>query len=392
MNRTSQLTDSMMPGQGEALPRRVCVAVAANGNDYDETGRILAQVVRGLGPEVRLVREGDRSALDCDTLILFGKCSAFMRSAKLLAAHGARRPTTILWHIEPLLPEVIPETAERTCRMLARCDWSGWPRPLSDVMTRIPGGALVRDTARRVLSTRLKRLCGWDSQSRHSHVHARQWFHAAQHYAWLRQWHSNCWCDLVAASTSARYEVLTQMGIRCAYAPVGYHPEWGCDLGLNRDIDVLFLGRVKRTSRQAILDHVHGQLKPHGVKLTVVDRNCFGQDRTKLLNRTRIVLDVMQNAWEMPVIRLLTSMACGAMVVSNWMSDPYPFRPEHLVRVESHSLADTVLRYLGAEPERQCIAQAAQEYVMSELTWHKTVSRVLHLCRQEASTAKGVMT
>lgn len=391
MSTTPQRVDSTVLGPDEALPRRVGIAVPARGHDYDETGRILAQAVRELGCDVRLVRDGDRSLLDYETLILFGKCSAFERSAKLLAAHSAQRPATLLWHIEPLLPEKIPETAERTCRLLGRCDWGRWPRPLRNVMATIPGSALVRDKARRVLSTRLKRLCGWDNEPRHSQVHARQWFHAAQHYSWLQQWHSSRWCDLVAVSTPARHEVLSRMGIRSAYAPIGYHPLWGGDLGLKRDIDVLFLGRVRRTSRQVILSRLRNQLKRDNVELTVVDGNCFGPDRTRLLNRTRIILDIVQNSWEMPTMRLLAGMACGAMVISNWMSDPHPFRPEHLVRAESHRLADAVLRYLRAEPDRRRIAEAAQQYVTSELLWHKTVSRVLHLCRRQTPAVKGVM-
>ncbi|MBN1362684.1 MAG: glycosyltransferase family 1 protein [Sedimentisphaerales bacterium] len=391
MNRTSGDIDATQPSTGKTPPQHVCIALPARGGDYDEMGRILAQVVREVGAEARIVRDGDGAALDCDALILFGKCSAFTRSARLLAACSARRPATILWHIEPLLPEAIPQVAERTCRVLARCDWSILPKPLSKVITQIPGSGLLRDAARTMLSDRLKHLSGWDDRPPYTRVHSRQWFHAAQHHAWLREHHSDCWCDLVAVSTMPRYHVLRQMGIRCTYAPVGYHPAWGCDLGLNRDVDVLFLGRVKRTSRQAVLSHARRQLQQHGIRLTVVDRNCFGQDRTELLSRTRIVLDVIQNAWEMPVVRPLTSMACGALVVSNWMSDPSPFGPEHLVRVESHLLADAVLHYLQAEPERRRIAQAARQYVTKELTWHKTVSRLLQGCRAEAATTKGVM-
>lgn len=391
MSATPQSVDLTVLGPDEAWPRRVGIVMPARGHDYHETGHILSQVVRELGCDVQFMRDGDRSLLDYEMLILFGKCSAFERSARLLAAHSAQRPATLLWHVEPLLPEKIPETAERTCRLLGKCDWGRWPRPLRKVMATIPGSVLVRDTARRVLSTRLKRLCDWDNEPRHSQVHARQWFHAAQHYSWFQQWHSNRWCDLVAVSTPARHEVLTRMGIRSAYAPIGYHPLWGGDLGLKRDIDVLFLGRVRRTSRQVILSRLCSQLKQHDVELTVVDRNCFGQDRTELLNRTRVILDIVQNSWEMPVMRLLTSMACGAMVVSNWTSDPHPFRPEHLVRAGSHRLADAVLRYLRAEPDRRRIAEAAQQYVTSELLWHKTVRRLLHLCRRQTPPVTGVM-
>jgi spore maturation protein CgeB len=182
------------------------------------------------------------------------------------------------------------------------------------------------------------------------------------------------------------------MGIPCEYAALGYHSQWGHDLGLRRDVDVVFLGRVRQTSRERVFAHIRRQLRQQGIELTAIERGCYGQDRTKLLNRTRIALDLVQHPWEMPLARLLASMACGALVVSNWTSDPYPFRAEHLVRAESHRLADTILYYLGAESERRRIAEAAQWYVTNELTWDKTVSHLLRVCRQRSPATKGGMT
>ncbi len=391
MDRTVGPTGSMKLGTPEVPRQRVCIALPARGHDYDEMGHILSQVVRELGLDVRVARDAEPSLLDCDALILFGKCSAFTQSARLLEAHAARRPATILWHIEPLLPEPVPQAAQRTCRMLAGCDWSEWPWPMSEIVARIPGSGLVRGAARDLLSARLTRRCGWDSQPRYAQVHPRQWSHAAQHHAWLWRRHNDRWCDLVAVSTIPRHRVLTEMGIRCAYAPLGYHPGWGTDLGLARDIDVLFLGRVRRTSRRTVLARVGDRLRHHGLRLTVVDRDCFGQDRTELLNRTRIVLDLVQCPWDMPVMRLLTSMACGAMVISDWPGDPHPFSRDHLVQVEATALADTAVHYLEAESERQRIAHAGRQYVVKQLTWHETVRRVLRLCRQDITTVKGVV-
>ena len=63
------------------------------------------------------------------------------------------------------------------------------------------------------------------------------------------------------------------------------------------------------------------------------------------------------NTWEMPVLRLMVSMACGALVVSNRPVDPYPFREEHLVRVDSESLASAILEHLRDESKRRRIAE-----------------------------------
>jgi hypothetical protein len=259
------------------------------------------------------------------------------------------------------------------------------------LMRYVPGRNLVRDAARSALSARLKRLAGWDTEPAWANVHPRRWYHAMQHYLWLRQWHSQDWCDLVAASTTARCDVLTQMGIRCEYAPLGYHPDWAEDLEIERDIDVLFLGRVKRTARQRPLERLARRLRDKGIRLVVVDRDCYGADRNRLLSRTRIAIDLVQHSWEMPILRLIISMGCGAMVISNWASDPYPFGESHFVRVDLDAFAETILYYLNHESERKHIAESGHRYVTGELAWHRVLARLLRTSRDRLEAQPGVI-
>ncbi len=373
------------------IQKRICIALPARGTEYQEPAAILTSIVQESGGQARLVRDGDPSILDADTLILFGKCSAFTRSAQRLAAHRTSRPATILWHIEPLPPAVLPSCALPTSRILAHCDWNLLPKPFSTLVRYIPGHNLIRDAARSALSARVKTLAGWNTERAWAHIHPRHWYHAIQHDLWLRNWHSHDWCDLVAASTLPRCDVLARMGIRCEYAPLGYHPAWAEDLGIERDIDVLFLGRVKRTSRQRPVKRLVRRLRDEGIRLMVVDRNCYGRDRSRLLSRTRIALDIVQNTWEMPILRLLISMTCGAMVISNWPADPFPFREDHFVRVPLDAFADTIQYYLGHEPERKQMAESARRYVTSDLAWHGVLARVLRRSREHFEARSGVV-
>jgi hypothetical protein len=367
----------------------VCVTLPARGQDYDEPVSVLAAVVRELGGETFIVRDGDRSALAADVVILFGKCTAFDASARLLRDHTTHRPATVLWHIEPLPPGAIPPAAERAARRLARCDANNLPGLLPALIRPMPGHSYLVNLVRHACCARLVERCGWDGRMAGRRVHPREWYHAVQHATWLRQWYAPDWCDLVAASTLPRCEVLTQMGIPCEYAPLGYHPLWGTNRGRDRDVDVLFLGRVKRTGRQRLLRLIERQLAPAGVRLMVVDRNCYGPPRTELLNRTRISLDLPQNTWETPVLRLLTSMACGALVVSNGRADPYPFGDEHLVHVDSEALAAAILEHLRDEPLRRRKAEAACHFVTTELAWGPVISRVLKRAHALRHTCKG---
>ncbi len=368
---------------------RICIALPARGADYDETSAVLNRVIDELGFETYTVRDGDRSIMDADVLILFGKCSAFTASVRQLSAHPTQRPATILWHIEPLPPGPLPEQAFGTARLLSRCDWNQLPRSLAALVHCIPGRNLVRDAARSALSQKLERLADWGYVDNGA-VHPRLLYHAVQHYVWFKQRYSQRWCDVVAASTRARCSLLEQMGIQCEYAPLGYHSAWGQDMQVIRDVDVLFLGRFRRTSRETFLEDLSKRLNKRDIPLTIVDRNCYGLDRARLISRTRIILDFVKNTWELPIQRLLISMPCGALVVSNWQADPFPFGSEHMVRVEPEAFADTIAYYLEHERERRRIAEAGRRHVVENLAWGPVVARLLHSCRERHDSRYGV--
>ncbi|MGE5294216.1 MAG: glycosyltransferase [Solirubrobacterales bacterium] len=369
---TPDSMDSPLPQVG-----RVCITLPAQGHAYDEMTSVLAAVVRELGGNVFLVRDGDPAILEADVTILFGRCSLFDASAKLLRAHSSQRPATVLWHVELLPPGVIPAHAEDAARKLVQCDVGRLPKPLRTLVRCVPSHSSVINLVRRIRCAQFVRRCGWDDGPGIGHVHAREWHHAVQNALWLRECYSDAWCDFVAVSTVPRQRLLTEMGIPCEYAPLGHHSLWGTDRGGDRDIDVVFLGNIKRTGRERLVSRVSRQLDKAGVRLLVVDRDCYGEDRMRLLNRAKISLDLVKNTWEMPMLRLLISMACGALVVSNCPVDPYPFREEHLVRVGSDSLASAILEHLRDEPTRRQKVEAARRHLTAELTWRPVVSRVL---------------
>jgi hypothetical protein len=379
-------------GVGEdQRPGRVCLTLPARGRDYDEPVSVLAAVVQELGGEVFTARDGDPSLLTADAVILFGKCSAFDGSAQLLAAHAAQRPSTVLWHVEPLPPRPIPPEAEKAARRLARCDFNRLPQPLPTLVRCVPGHSRWWGLVRWARCRQMVRRYGWDQRADSRSIHPRVWYHAVQHALWLRQRYSRTWCDLVAASTQPRCRVLTEMGIPCEYAPFGYHSRWGTTSRSQRDVDVVFLGRVKGTGRERLLRRIERGLARADVKLVVADQGCYGDQRTELLNRARISLDLTQATWEMPVLRLLTSMACGALVVSNCPLDPYPFRAEYLVRADSDCLEAAILAQLADEPARRRRAEAAYHYLTTELTWRAVVTRVLQRARVQRTAGAGAL-
>ena len=88
-------------------------------------------------------------------------------------------------------------------------------------------------------------------------------------------------------------------------------------------------------------------------------------------------MDLVRLPWEMPVMRLLMSMGCGAMVVSDWTGDPAPFARDHLVQADTRDLASTVVHYLEHDEDRRRIARAGHRFVTQELTLAGSVRRIL---------------
>jgi len=162
---------------------------------------------------------------------------------------------------------------------------------------------------------------------------------------------------------------------------VGHHPCWGYDMSLERDIDVVFLGHLhkKRCRRTAVLKYLNERLESNDYKLMIVNKNCFGQERTKLLNRTRILVDVVRMPWEIPGMRLIAAMSCGAMVISTgFKGDPAPYKLNtHFVDADTEQLAKIIMHYLKNDSERNKIAEQAQQFVTEQLTLQNSLQIIL---------------
>lgn len=197
-------------------------------------------------------------------------------------------------------------------------------------------------------------------------------------YAWLRRRVSEGWLDKITVSTVPRATLLHAHGIFADYVPFGYHSTLGGPLALDRDVDVVFLGRAKIRRRQRILEGLEAALARCGRTLQIVEAGCFGPARTEMLNRARVSLNLTNYPWEVPGIRFLMSMACGALVVSENVSDSTPFREgEHFASAQTKDLSDVVLRFLDNEAERRRLVDTARDFVTRDLTLSRSVDSLL---------------
>jgi hypothetical protein len=296
----------------------------------------------------RVELAGDRSALPGpdSVLLIRGGYGFFPRTVERLVAMPAnRRPLVAVWHMEPLLP---PRS-------------SGHRRPAP---TRLDLKKLLRPNAR-VLSP-------------------------ISNYLTLRRLARLGIPDLLVVSTPGPQEFLAERGISAHWIPVGYEPNLGRDLGLERDIDALFLGSTLPLRRRRLIR----QLKARGVPLLVAGAygpaGVWGEERTELVNRTKILVDLPRLPGMLTGIRMAIGMSNGALVVSEPLYAPAPFVPgTHFVSTPLEEMPATIRYYLEHEDERRQIAAAGQRLVTEEITMRRSVGQLLELLREALHRRSG---
>lgn len=177
-------------------------------------------------------------------------------------------------------------------------------------------------------------------------------------------------------------EHLRERGFDPVEAYLGYHQDWGENLGLERDIPVVWIGKAGTNRRQHLLKRIRAALKTRGIEILMIDGvenpYIFGEERTILLNRTKIVLNIGRTQWDNNAFRYYLSASNHALIVTEPTLAHTPFRPGvHLVEAPVEQIADTISYYLTHEKERQRIVEQAHQLVTSELTLRKGVSQIL---------------
>ena len=195
----------------------------------------------------------------------------------------------------------------------------------------------------------------------------------------------------VAVANRAYQAYLAQEGIGSEFVPVGYHSSYGHLLELEREIDVLFLGEYRVRRRRRILR----RLEREGVVVVRLGdqslaKGYWGDKRTELLNRTKILLHIPRYEGHLSD-RLLMGMATGALVVSEPLPLPDPFEPGvHYVECSVDDMASTIRRFLADDELRRRITDAAFRFISRELPMERTYARLLELAGERGHTAPAL--
>lgn len=269
-----------------------------------------------------------------EVVLVWGNAVWFPRAMRSLERMpSTRRPITVLWHVEPLPPP--------------RDSGLRWPLPtlreLAKIVLRDPRASDVYSNVRA-----LERL------ARHGLP------------------------DVLGVPTRERHAFLAERGFDAFLGSSGYEPLDGRDLGLERDIDVLFLGSTNLRSRRRALRRLRRAGVHVEVRGSYSDPSLWGEERTRLLNRTKIVLSISRFPGTFGSKRFVIALACKALVVSDPLYDSSPFVPDvHFVETSLEDMPAVIERYLADEDARARVADQGHAFVTTELTMERAVTRLL---------------
>ena len=301
----------------------------------------VAVVLEELGHRVTVVKDGPADLDSCDVILMWGNPGYFPGLRRQVRATArSRRPLVAVVHAEPLPP---PRA-------------SGLPR--WSVLNASEIGKIL--------------LMDWRATDIYTNAFK------------LRRMISEGTIDLLFVMSAEKHEYATEQGYESWHIPFGYHKQFGTMLGLERDVDVLFLGDTRPLRRRLLL----ARLRRAGIDVTVRgswnpgERALWGEERTRFLNRTKIIVHLQRYPGKLASMRFHLAMGNGAMVVSEPAYRPEPFvNGVHYVAAKIDDMPRVIRHYLAHPAERERIAAAAHRLVTEELTFSSSMEKMLAVIR-----------
>lgn len=339
--------------------------------------------LRQLGYPTSLVADGDPAGLEADILLFMNNLADFGIYRKWLAGGARRRPVTAVWMRETLPPESTPSEAESIGLAAARWHYRlGLLHP-KDRLTPVQKLLTLRNLRhwlyKQLSGMGYRKACRLIANA-DPRLAETQWAlirGAMQNWECLYRIRQEGWLDHCIVSTQQRQRFLGERGWQAHFVPVGSYPRNGRPLGLPRDIDVVFLGYLRKDRRVRLLEQLKRDLSARGISIELITANCFGEDRTQLLNRTKILLMLHQYPWSPAWDRFVLAAQCGACVVSEPMGDDAPFRAGvHYATAGCDRMPALIEHLVRNDVERNQLVEAAAKLCTGVLTLHNSVRKI----------------
>lgn len=325
--------------------------------EHDGLAHAIQNALHGLGHAAHLVDWDGPLPSEADVIFSQGPYGKFLRMAgQMEQAPPARRPVLVHWNDEGLpdlrLPWPVLSALGAGRSWLGRLEDAPQPG-----LRALAGLSPVRWLSRR--GTRFGHLGDY-------------------HFAYRRGW-----LTLLVDFSKVYAALHSAHGLPTLAVPWGAVPGWYADLGLRRDIDVLWMGARAGRRRSRLIDRVRAELRALGIEMYVADNEerpfIFGEERTQMLNRAKITLNLTRTWYDDNYLRFPIVMPNGSLVVSE------PLLPHctdyvagtHYVAAPIPELARTIAHYLKHDDERKQIVAAAHTLVTTKLALPNCVAQIM---------------
>ena len=199
----------------------------------------------------------------------------------------------------------------------------------------------------------------------------------------IRWLHQNGLLDVLALSSTCHAEYLAARGINSIIVARGHHESYGTDLGLSRDIAAVWMGELRTKRRAKAVRWLQRELEMQGHELRIydgVDREfIFGEERTRLLNRTYFVPNIyFSSPSDELSIRYHIAAANGAVVITEPGINQYRFDAgTHLVESPLEKMPERICYYLENEEVWRQLSINVGQLVREELTLSMSIEQML---------------
>jgi hypothetical protein len=326
-------------------------------DEIDGITEVISDELDALGYQPVPYQTGSPVPEGAEAVFSFGPYGKFLTiPGQLAEAPREKKPVFIHWNTEGLPDPRIPWRI-----MSAIAEWRSWLERVQDLRNRPIGtGSAERRTS--FIEGRMLRFR----------------YLGDYYYA-----HRKGWLDIFADTSAVYADFHRRHGLPTLVAHWGATARWHEDLGLERDIDVLWIGKRGTGRRNDLLDRVRSELKAHGVRMHVADGNenpfVFGEERTWYLNRSKITLNLTRTWYDDNFSRFALAAPNRSLVISERVLDHCPkfVAGTHYVSVAAEKLAGTILYYLDHKEERAAIVNNAYDLVMTELLFRNSIRSIM---------------
>ncbi len=320
-------------------------------------GRAIAVELRALGHTVMYFPDTDPVPTTVDVVFLYGPFGKYLHLLERLhALPQPDRPTVVFWNTEGLPDLRLPWTLMRPLGVLR-----SWVGRYNTSAEHPQDAAHLAPLENRL--TRFRYLGDFLYAQRRGLI------------------------DVMVDISAVYADFFKQHSIPVGVAPFGSFGEWHANLQLERDIDVVWMGKRGSRRRSKILDHLRAELRQHGVDIHMIDNIehpfVFDDERTQLLNRTKITLNILRTWYDENSLRFCMAAPNRSLIVSEPLLPHVPQYKDgvHYVSAPINKLAETILYYLKHESERQQIAENAFHLLTTTLTFKASMKIIMQAVR-----------